>query len=187
MINYIPALFIIIFFAFFFLRSLLLKKHIGRILRDGNKPVKVSVQLSGSSMIIYLIYLLFPGADNICPVFFSSAMLFYAGSFLVVSGVLFGIVSSLSMGKSWRIGIDQSEKTELVISGVFRYSRNPYFLSLDIVLLGMMMSVMSPLVIFPASLSIILFHFIILGEERYLESVHKDSYRRYMGDTGRYF
>jgi protein-S-isoprenylcysteine O-methyltransferase Ste14 len=34
----------------------------------------------------------------------------------------------MQMGDSWRIGIDQEQKTSLVRHGVFKLSRNPIFL-----------------------------------------------------------
>jgi len=41
------------------------------------------------------------------------------------------ILAQIQMGNSWRIGIDQKQKTNLVRSGVFGVSRNPIFLRND--------------------------------------------------------
>ena len=40
------------------------------------------------------------------------------------------------MGKSWRIGVDESEKTELVTHGMFSVSRNPIYFGMMVVGLG---------------------------------------------------
>jgi protein-S-isoprenylcysteine O-methyltransferase Ste14 len=45
--------------------------------------------------------------------------------------------AQMQMGKSWRIGIDQQRKTELVTDGIFAHSRNPIFLGMRINLLGL--------------------------------------------------
>ena len=37
------------------------------------------------------------------------------------------LVAQGAMGQSWRIGVDDSEKTELVITGLFALVRNPIF------------------------------------------------------------
>lgn len=46
------------------------------------------------------------------------------------------LVAQAQMGNSWRIGVDP-KLTELVQRGLFRFSRNPIFLSLRITLLGL--------------------------------------------------
>ncbi|MDE0093030.1 MAG: isoprenylcysteine carboxylmethyltransferase family protein [Gammaproteobacteria bacterium] len=46
------------------------------------------------------------------------------------------MISQFQMGKSWRIGVDESEKTELVTHGMFSVSRNPIYFGMMIVGLG---------------------------------------------------
>lgn len=47
------------------------------------------------------------------------------GMFCAITGVLGTIVTRLAMGTSWRIGIDETERTELVTNGPFALVRNP--------------------------------------------------------------
>ena len=47
------------------------------------------------------------------------------------------LVAQAQMGLSWRIGIDEKNRTGLVTGGLFALSRNPIFLSLRITLLGL--------------------------------------------------
>jgi protein-S-isoprenylcysteine O-methyltransferase Ste14 len=44
-------------------------------------------------------------------------------------------IAQYQMSNSWRIGIDEKNKTELVTKGIF-YSRNPIFLGMIISILG---------------------------------------------------
>jgi protein-S-isoprenylcysteine O-methyltransferase Ste14 len=47
------------------------------------------------------------------------------------------VIAQWQMGASWRIGIDQANRTELVAHGVFGISRNPIFLGMRINLFGL--------------------------------------------------
>ena len=47
---------------------------------------------------------------------------------LVTTGFMLGILALIAMRNSWRVGIKYDQKTDLVISGIYRFSRNPYFL-----------------------------------------------------------
>jgi protein-S-isoprenylcysteine O-methyltransferase Ste14 len=40
-------------------------------------------------------------------------------------GLAGSLLAQLAMGDSWRIGVDESEKTELVTAGPFAVVRNP--------------------------------------------------------------
>lgn len=47
------------------------------------------------------------------------------GMFCAITGVLGTIVTRLAMSTSWRIGVDETERTELVTNGPFALVRNP--------------------------------------------------------------
>lgn len=63
------------------------------------------------------------------------------------------ILAQIHMGISWRIGIDNKNKTELKTHGIFSLSRNPVFL-------GIIVSMFSLFLVLPSSY-ILLFAFII--------------------------
>lgn len=46
---------------------------------------------------------------------------------LVASGIAGALSAQLTLGDSWRIGVGEGERTELVTRGVFAWSRNPIF------------------------------------------------------------
>jgi protein-S-isoprenylcysteine O-methyltransferase Ste14 len=110
----------------------------------------------------------------------------WIGSFLIILGLIFSSIASLSLKKSWRIGVNEQENTELITGGIFKYSRNPYFLSYDAVLAGMLFCMPSPILMLPVLITIILFHQMILKEEKYLESKHGDKYEQYKKEARRY-
>jgi protein-S-isoprenylcysteine O-methyltransferase Ste14 len=50
---------------------------------------------------------------------------------LGLAGIAGGLIGTyraqLDMGRSWRIGVDAEEHTDLVADGLFRHARNPIF------------------------------------------------------------
>jgi protein-S-isoprenylcysteine O-methyltransferase Ste14 len=92
----------------------------------------------------------------------------------------------LNLGRSWRVGVNTSEKTELVTRGIYKFSRNPYFLFYDMVLIGLSLSSQSILVIVFSIITVIMFHVLIIKEEKYLENMHGVEYRNYKKQTRRY-
>ena len=102
-----------------------------------------------------------------------------SGLVLLIISFLWTSISQYQMSKSWRIGIDYEEKTELISHGLFRYSRNPIFL-------GVLISYLGTFLIIPniLSFSILLVTFVTIQtqvrlEEEYLENIQGDAYRNY--------
>ncbi|MEP0366235.1 MAG: methyltransferase [Cyclobacteriaceae bacterium] len=98
--------------------------------------------------------------------------------FLIIS-FLWTSIAQYQMSKSWRIGIDYEDKTDLISHGLFKYSRNPIFL-------GVLISYLGTFLIIPniLSFSILMVTFVTIQtqvrlEEEYLESVHSQDYLRY--------
>lgn len=52
------------------------------------------------------------------------------GLIITSIGVLFFILAMVFMKTSWRAGIDKSTRTTLVISGLYKFSRNPAFVGI---------------------------------------------------------
>jgi protein-S-isoprenylcysteine O-methyltransferase Ste14 len=109
------------------------------------------------------------------------------GSVFITLGLIASTVASLTLKKSWRIGVEQNEKTELITAGIYKFSRNSYFLSYDLVLVGMVFGLWSPFLILPVLITIMLFHPMMLKEEKYLENKHQGNYIRYKREVRRYF
>ena len=109
------------------------------------------------------------------------------GTVLGVAGVALTLIAQLAMGDSWRIGVDASERTDLVTSGVFARVRNPIFTAMLIATVGLVLLVPNPvsvaaLVVLAAALEVQ----VRLVEEPYLARTHGAAYEHYRAATGRF-
>jgi protein-S-isoprenylcysteine O-methyltransferase Ste14 len=82
------------------------------------------------------------------------------------------------MGDSWRIGIDQ-QRTSLVQSGVFRYSRNPIFLGMIVTLLGLFLTLPNAMTLLTFALGFALIQIQVRLEEDFLTKMHESKYADY--------
>jgi len=107
------------------------------------------------------------------------------GAVLFFGGLVLLVTAQLDLGASWRIGIDEAAKPGLVTEGLYRFSRNPIYLALLIVLTGYTLLI-------PTLLSLVLLLATYIGvrrqasaEEEYLARTYGDAYRDYARRVGR--
>lgn len=96
------------------------------------------------------------------------------------------LLSVLCMKDSWRAGIPDRDKTELVTTGIYRYSRNPAFLGFDLMYIGVLLMYGNLLTLGFSVFAMVMLHLQILQEERYLEGVFGEAYAAYKGQVFRY-
>jgi protein-S-isoprenylcysteine O-methyltransferase Ste14 len=109
------------------------------------------------------------------------------GAALVTLGVAGALGAQLTMGSSWRIGVDQSERTHLVTDGIFSVVRNPIFSFMLLCGLGLVL-------LLPSAFALLALALIGTGievhvrvvEEPYLERTHGAAYRAYAARVGRF-
>jgi protein-S-isoprenylcysteine O-methyltransferase Ste14 len=92
----------------------------------------------------------------------------------------------VSFGASWRVGIDTQHPGSLVTEGIFAFSRNPIFLSIDLYFIGAFLLNGTVFFLASAFLAVIGMHYQILQEERYLQKQYGEAYRAYCNTTSRY-
>jgi protein-S-isoprenylcysteine O-methyltransferase Ste14 len=109
------------------------------------------------------------------------------GIALYVLGTAGTLWAQLAMGASWRIGVEEHARTELVGAGPFRWVRNPIFSAMTVATVGLALMVPNVVAgIAVAALVVALEIQVRLVEEPYLARVHGDRYRRYAAATGRF-
>lgn len=95
-------------------------------------------------------------------------------------------IAQSNMKTSWRIGIDKEEKTELIKTGMFKYSRNPVFLGLVVSAIGFFFILPNAITLLIAILSYYSISVQIRLEEQYLESKHHEKYLSFKKDVRRW-
>lgn len=111
----------------------------------------------------------------------------WAGAVLAVAGIVGTLAVQLQMGASWRIGVDDTELTELVTDRTFGLVRNPIFTVMA--LTGAGLALMTPNVVAVAGFVVLLAALqlqVRVVEEPYLLRTHGDAYAEYAAQTGRF-
>ena len=110
----------------------------------------------------------------------------FAGFCIGALGDLIFLISVIKMKDSWRAGIPDKDKTELVTDGIYKYSRNPAFLAFDFMYIGVLFLYFNPISAAFTLFAIIALHLQILQEEKYLAATFGDRYLEYKKHTFRY-
>lgn len=111
----------------------------------------------------------------------------WAGLVVTVLGFVGVLASQAGMGASWRIGVDATERTELVTTGAFAVIRNPVFTAMLATLAGL--TLMVPTGVSAAAWLCLLVAVelqVRLVEEPYLLAAHRQDYASYAGRVGRF-
>jgi protein-S-isoprenylcysteine O-methyltransferase Ste14 len=110
-----------------------------------------------------------------------------SGIVLFVLGLAGTLAAQIAMGESWRIGVDESETTELVTTGPFALVRNPIFSAMLPTSLGLTLMVPSWVAIAGlVALFVALELQVRVVEEPYLLKKHGERYRDYATRAGRF-
>ena len=175
----------LLFQGLFFAKNLTLRLKLGEPIRGDNPEARRAVLFFVAFIAISLYFgtadqqfaeiRLLPGpvATGLCLL-------------LLGFNLVFGLSSLKDLGGSWRVGVIEEQSTELVEDGIYRFTRNPYFVSY-LMMFGAYTLLLQNLLLF--ALSFVGFGFIhgmILKEEAYLETVHGKSYRDYKQRVPRY-
>lgn len=121
------------------------------------------------------------GLHYILPISFGGTFwLIYAGGFLIIAGVLLILIAGYSFRKA-RTHIEPWKPTSsIVTSGIYAYSRNPIYLGMSVIVVGIgvtLDSVVVALSFVPAL--IVVYYYVVRKEEAYLEAKFGEEYLDY--------
>jgi protein-S-isoprenylcysteine O-methyltransferase Ste14 len=105
---------------------------------------------------------------------------------LISAGFVVFILSLISFGQSWRVGIDTQNPGSLVTSGIFSRTRNPIFVFLDLYFLGTWLIYPNLFFGIFGICTIAGIHWQILKEENFLKRQYGTDYMDYMQRVRRY-
>ena len=172
----------------FFVKNIFLSKKIKRSVRGKNKEATISIILFAVTILIAIASILSGYLNELfIPIpLLSNDYLIFTGIFFLFLNLIISFLALIQMRDSWRVGIKEDDKTDLVIAGIFKITRNPYFLSYIIFFLAYILLVANVLIIIFSLLSFISIHKMIMKEEKYLEELHGNKYLDYKKNVPRY-
>ena len=118
--------------------------------------------------------------------YLSNVTLNTVGQTLLVIAVIWVLVAQVHMQKSWRIGIDEDVKTELIQTGLFKLSRNPIFLGMRVMLLGLFLVLPSAATLVILFVGDLLIQIQVRLEEEFLTRTHGKAYLAYQKQVRRW-
>lgn len=109
------------------------------------------------------------------------------GIILAMLGVGVFVGAVLTMRDSWRAGVSQTDKTELVTKGIYQISRNPAFLGFDLVYIGIAMMFFNWGLFVASAFAALMLHLQIVNvEEDFLMVTFGEEYLEYRKKVNRY-
>lgn len=108
------------------------------------------------------------------------------GSLIVIIGLSLCRLAQVTIGKSWRVGIDENAKPGLVTKGIYSLIRNPTYSGLYLLCAGVFIILPSVLVSYWILVFVIMMEFQVRCEEEYLESQYGSEFQEYKTKTKRY-
>ncbi len=192
---FLPIYFVLFFGLAMFWRSYLAWKRTGvnpYKLGNGDTVHDFVGKLFRLTLIaIALIMLAFTFSESIYTIlmpipWLDSTVLGIIGLILLVSALLWVLIAQIQMGNSWRIGIDEKTTSPLVRHGLFVISRNPIFLGMLVMLIGLILTLPTALTLLVTVLGIALIHIQVRLEEPFLLEQYGDDYREYQKQVRRW-
>jgi protein-S-isoprenylcysteine O-methyltransferase Ste14 len=108
------------------------------------------------------------------------------GLVIATFGLGLVVTAQTDMGRRWRVGVPTTAPDELVTDGLFRHSRNPVFVGMLAMALGLSIVVPSPFMIAAAACFWLACELQVRDEERFLESAFGEAYRTYKREVRRW-
>jgi protein-S-isoprenylcysteine O-methyltransferase Ste14 len=109
------------------------------------------------------------------------------GLVLTLVGITATLAAQRDMGVSWRIGVEQTEVTDLVVNGAYAWVRNPVFTAVIATGAGLALMTPNPVALTALVALVIAIEIQVRAvEEPYLLRTHGQRYRDYAARTGRF-
>lgn len=175
----------LVFQSMFLAKNIRLKRRLGGPIRGNNLEANLAIGLFIAFIACTLVIAFrfpAPGAGAPLP----AAVTRTGGLSLMIASLLLARSALKDLGDAWRIGVIEGSHTELVERGIYRFSRNPFFLAylVSFAAYGIVLQSAALLGLLLACLAAT--HAMILKEEAFLQGSHGNLYAAYKQRVPRY-
>lgn len=182
----------LVFYSSYFIKMILQRRQgiktdsLGR----GAKPRRtrnIEILLKTFTYSMALIQVISIAAKDYLPLLIHSSIIRYVGAAIGFVGIFIFITAMVTMQNNWRAGVDPLAKTTLITHGIYSFSRNPAFMGFDLFYLGFTLLFFNIIQLIFLLCCIVILHFQILEEEKFLITNFRADYTNYKQTTARYF
>ena len=195
-LRIILPLYLLAFFGVAFVwRSFLVWKRTGinpYVVGKTDKPIDFIESIYPLPVLLLIgvtiVFAVFPGVYQYATpiVWLENSIIKIIGLGLMAFAFLWTATAQMQMGKSWHIGIDTENKTDLVEKGLFKISRNPIFFGMRTALFGFFLTLPNAFTLLAIVLADVLMQIQVRLEEEFLKSAHGESYENYCRQVRRW-
>ncbi len=175
----------IVFQGMFFAKNISLRRRLRIPIRGRNPEASMSIAFFGLFIMISLVLSASDAPLGTLDLISGNAARTLALSLLVVN-LGAGLASLAGLRDSWRVGVLEEQQTELIEGGIYRFTRNPYFVSYLVMFAAYTILLQNTILLVLSLAGFALIHKMVLKEEQYLASLHGDRYHRYQKRVPRY-
>lgn len=186
------VLFGVWFVVIFVVRSWVQKRETGD---SGIRPGALAADASILERVAYVLLIVaFAGAvgapiaaiSGLEPLWDNDAVR-WVGAVMAATGIGLTYAAQVGMGSEWRIGIDRTEVTGLVTSGVFGLVRNPIFTAMIFTAVGFAVMVPNAIAVIAVVCLVVAIEMQVrFVEEPHLRRLHGTGYEQYAAEVGRF-
>jgi protein-S-isoprenylcysteine O-methyltransferase Ste14 len=183
---YIILIHQIIFQGMFFAKNIYLRRKTGNQIKGKNIEAVLSTIFFVLFIAVSTIFA-FTASTIGSFLIIDTSYSFIIASVLIFINMFIGATSLINMKDSWRVGVLEDQKTQLIEHGIYKFSRNPYFLSYIIMFIAYTVLLQNIILFVLSIVGILFINSMISKEEQYLLRIHRDSYIQYKKRVPRYF
>jgi protein-S-isoprenylcysteine O-methyltransferase Ste14 len=185
--RYVGAIALLLLLGMVWCRELFMRRKGIKAIHFGNLDKKDFLIPPFAFLYFYLVFAAafgFPAVSR--QQFFHSEIVAWFGALFCLSGLTLFLLSLISFGRSFRVGIDADHPDKLVTTGIFAYSRNPIYVAFGFVLLGQFLLFSNWILLVYLIAAVWLFHRQVLREEEFLKQQYGREYFEYSARVRRY-
>lgn len=175
----------LVFQGMFFAKNVVLRRRLGKPIRGTN----IEANLFVGFFVIFICLTFFQAFQNDREINSSSIWgiaAYILGIILMIASVAVAWASLKGLGDSWRVGVIEEQRTTLIETGIYRITRNPYFVAYLGLFAAYTVFLQSLLLVMLSAIGFGLIHSLVRKEESYLTTQHGDRYLEYKKNVPRY-